>query len=512
MRTAKTEWLKWALSVVESQKPLDPQFSPTRRNFLKHTSKSALAFAVAPIFGTGVLGLNKPRIAIIGGGLAGMTCAWRLKKAGLEPIVYEATDRIGGRTMTIENFHPDGKNCEIGGEYFTSDHIYMIRMARELSLKVQTVSAPNKHLKPFKAYFGKKEIPLEELGRSLSLLADQINEDIASLPKFLSWEYADEFVHLDQMSISDYLRSKGADDLAYGFLNRAFTIENGMEANEQSALNLLRTFSSGFVYHPSSKIRSLQIKQGNQSICKELSSRLWKNIQTDHRLENFHQHTDWYKLTFRHQGRMKTVEADYVVMAVPFSVLRQIEHDVHFNDRKQLAINELGYGQKGSLLLGFDQKPWREQGYDGLTFSDEMFGYGSDLAPRHKGKSHVLSVKPSGKEAASFARLDTADAALKCLQSFDKIYPGISNHFDGQALKFCWSDNPNFLGSNSCYQVGQYSQFGGEEGKSVENMYFIGEHCSHDYKGTMNGAIETGDMAASNIIRRVERRKRKRRP
>ena len=506
MRTAKTELLKWALSVVENQKPTDLQFSPARRNFLKNTSKSALAFAFMPNI-TGLIGGGKPSIAVIGGGLAGLSCAWRLKKAGLEPIIYEASERVGGRTMTIKDFHGEGEVCEIGGEFFTSDHLHLIKLAKELSMSVQTASAPNKHLKPFKVYFSNKEIPLEELGKSLLSFSDKIVVDIEGLPQYLSWENADHFKHLDAMSIPQYLKSKDVDDLVYEFLNRAFAIENGMEANEQSALNLLQAFSGGFVYHPSSRIRSLQIRGGNQSISTELSSRLWKNIQTGHRLVNFHQHTDWYKLQFEHEGGIKTVEVDYVVMALPFSVLRKIENDVHFHDRKHLAINELGYGQKGSLLLGFDQKPWRDQGYDGLTFSDELFGYGNDHSPGNKGKNHVLSVKPSGKEAASFARMDTADAALKCLHSFNKIYPGIANHFDGQALKFSWSENPNFLGSNSCYKVGQYSQFGGEEGKSVENMFFAGEHCSHQYKGTMNGAVETGDQAASNIIRRVQRRK-----
>ena len=508
MWTTKTVWLRWTHSIL-ANKEHSQHFSPTRRDFIKNTSKSAIALAVAPNFSNDGR-KRKPRIVVVGGGLAGMTCAWRLKNAGLDPVVYEAADRLGGRTFTYRNFNENGASCEMGGEFFTSDHHHLVRLTRELKKKVYTASAPNRHLKPFKAFFDNKEIPLEELEKSLSVFFDNILEDLDSLPRSVTWEQADQFRHLDEMSITQYLKSKGADNLAFTFLKKAFTIENGMEANRQSALNLLQTFRDGFIYHPTSKIRSLRLKDGNQSLCTAMASDLWKSIRTNHRLVNLHQYTSWYKLKFKNGKRTKNAHADFVVLAIPFSVLRNIEHNIHFNKRKRLAVNELGYGKKERLLLGFGKKYWREQGYDGLTFSDEMFGYGSDQSPQQKGNRHVLSIKPCGQEADEFARMDTYDATKKCLRSFNKIYPGMSRHFDGQTLKFSWSDNPNFLGSNACYKVGQCSKFAGEEGKAVEDLFFAGEHCSIRYKGTMNGAVETGSNVAASIIRRVQRQRRKR--
>ncbi len=507
MRTAKTIWLRWAQEVLARHDQKDPHFSPSRRQFLQNSAKSAIAYSFTPVVGKSLLFSNSPKIAIIGGGLAGLSCAWRLKKAGISSTIYEASDRVGGRTHTVHDFHREGMSCEIGGEYFNSNHHHMLRLARELSLKIQTVSSSNRHVKPFKVFLENKEIPLSEIENSLLDLRNKLFDDLELLPELLTWENSDRFSAVDSLSITEYLKSKGADNLAYSFLCKAFTIENGIEANEQSALNLLKSFRGGLEYHPSSRLKSLQLKNGNQSMCQELSDRMWNTVQFGHKLVNLHQHTGWYKLQFRHQGKTKDIEADYVVVAVPFSVLRKIESDIHFPERKQQAINELGYGQKGSLLLSFDEKTWRNQGYDGLTFSDELFGYGNDMLPRNRGKNQILSIKPSGKEADKFLRMDTAEAALKSLRSFEKIYPGIFKHFDGQALKFSWSDYPLSLGSNSCYKTGQYARFGGEEGKSVENLYFAGEHCSLRYKGTMNGAVESGYLAADSLIRRVKSRK-----
>lgn len=512
MRTAKTVWLQWAMSVMERQsKNNRTNFSSTRRNFLKHTTKSAVGLAIVPGFLEEKY-RRKPRIAIIGGGLAGLSCAWRLKQAGFNPTVYEASDRFGGRTYSVEEFNKNGHACEIGGEFFTSDHRHLLKLTRELKLKIFTASSPNRHLKPFKVFLGEEEVPLEKLEQSLSDFFELIKTDLEGLPETISWESADKFRDIDALSIPEYIKNRGGDALTYKFLCKAFTFENGIEAKEQSALNLLTTFRKGFIYQPSSKIRSMQVKGGNQQICSELASKMWNNVVAEHRLVDLHQHTSWYKLTFKNGKRTKTINADYVVMTVPFSVMRKINHNVHFNPRKEKAIQELGYGKKGSLLLGFNKKTWRDQGYDGLTFSDEKFGYGSDLSPKNKGKHHVLSVKPSGKEAEDFSMMDTVDAAMKSLRSFDKIYPGLSKQFDGQAMKFSWSDNPLSMGSNSCYKVGQYTEFGGEEGKSVENLFFAGEHCSNKFRGTMNGAVVSGDLAASNIIRRLSRSKRKLKP
>lgn len=505
MRTVKTVWLQWAQYVLKSQSKNNPHFSPSRRQFIQNTTKSAIACTFIPNLKI-LSGTNKPRIAIVGGGLAGLTCAWRLKKAGLDATVYEASDRVGGRTHTIHGFQKEGSSCEIGGEYFSSGHRDMVHLARELSLKIKIASSTNRHLKPFKAFFDNREIPLDELEQSLLSLREKLAMDIADLPEWVTWENADQFIHLDNMSVAEYLKSKGADDLCYHFLCKAFTMEYGMEASKLSAINLLLAFKGGFAYSPSSKLKSLQISEGNQSICEELSSRMWNTVQLNHKLVNLHQHTNWYTLSFKIGGQVKTIEADYVVLALPFSVLKNIESDIHFPDRKQQAINELGYGQKDSLLLGFNKKTWREQGYDGLTFSDELFGYGSDHLPKNKGVNHVLSINPCGDEATKFLKMSTADAAMKSLHSLNKIYPGIYQHFDGQALKFCWSDYQHSMGSNSCYKVGQYSQFGGEEGKSVENVFFAGEHCSHNFKGTMNGAVETGNLVARNLARRIQRK------
>jgi monoamine oxidase len=61
-------------------------------------------------------GDGTPSIGIVGGGVAGLTAAYRLQAVGAKPVPFEASNRRGGRMLTIYDFHK-GMFCELGGEF-----------------------------------------------------------------------------------------------------------------------------------------------------------------------------------------------------------------------------------------------------------------------------------------------------------------------------------------------------------------------------------------------------------
>ena len=77
----------------------------SRRELLRRTAIVGVAGAAALTVdrSTGVRAATAPRIAVIGAGLAGLTCAYRLQQAGYAATVYEASDRVGGRCWTIRD-------------------------------------------------------------------------------------------------------------------------------------------------------------------------------------------------------------------------------------------------------------------------------------------------------------------------------------------------------------------------------------------------------------------------
>ena len=56
------------------------------------------------------------RVVVVGAGLAGLTCAYRLRQAGIVATVYEASNSLGGRCATRRGDFADGQTAEHGGE------------------------------------------------------------------------------------------------------------------------------------------------------------------------------------------------------------------------------------------------------------------------------------------------------------------------------------------------------------------------------------------------------------
>lgn len=74
-------------------------------------------------------------IAIIGGGITGLTAAWTLQKAGVPYTLLEASDRWGGK---IQTDHVDGFTIERAADAFlTAQKPWAIDLARELGLDEQ---------------------------------------------------------------------------------------------------------------------------------------------------------------------------------------------------------------------------------------------------------------------------------------------------------------------------------------------------------------------------------------
>lgn len=80
------------------------------------------------------------------------------------------------------------------------------------------------------------------------------------------------------------------------------------------------------------------------------------------------------------------------------------------------------------------------------------------------------------------------------------MLPGISKKYNGKASVDFWAGYPWTKGSYSYWKVGQYTAFSGVEKERRGKVHFCGEHTSQDFQGYLNGAVETGARAASEIL------------
>ncbi len=112
--------------------------SITRRSFLKKAGSITSATALSPFAVSTLLSgsSDDKRIIVIGAGLAGLSCAYELDKAGYNVILLEARKRPGGRVRTFRDPFADHLYAEMGAEYVNSEDSYAREYAKNFGLKI----------------------------------------------------------------------------------------------------------------------------------------------------------------------------------------------------------------------------------------------------------------------------------------------------------------------------------------------------------------------------------------
>jgi monoamine oxidase len=246
------------------------------------------------------------------------------------------------------------------------------------------------------------------------------------------------------------------------------------------------------------------VRGGNDQIVTRLASLLGSQTITGQALVALRRNPDGtYTLTFQASDQFTDVTADHVVLALPFLILKDSVDltQAEFSELKMIAIQELAMGSNSKLNLQFDSRPWVALRCNGETYSrsrlsSELGGH-ADAAP---GAAGILIDYTGGQVADTFGTGTPEEHAAEFLAQVEPVLPELSSHWNGRATVDWWAGNPYSLGSYSYWQVGQYTRFAGVEREPHEGVHFCGEHTSIDAQGYLEGAAETGERAADEII------------
>jgi monoamine oxidase len=157
-------------------------------------------------------------------------------------------------------------------------------------------------------------------------------------------------------------------------------------------------------------------------------------------------------------------------------------------------------GTNSKLHLQFTDRHWEGLGCNGETFADTGYQNTWDVTRAQAGRSGILVNYTGGDIGASFNSGTLTSRAQQFLGQLEPVLPGISARWNGKAALDYWTSYPWTRGSYSYWKVGQYTRFAGVEGEPEGNCFFAGEHTSIDFQGYLNGAVETGQRAAGEVL------------
>ena len=490
----------------------------SRREFVRMLSAAGLLTAAGGLAPRFARGGESPKpgarggdpVAILGAGVAGLTAAYRLLQAGIPCEIFEGSERTGGRILTKTDFNKDAMFCELGGELVDTNHADLIALAGELGVEIQELKAGDKGVDLY--FFDGKHYTDEQLIPLFEPFASKLAADFKGI-----YDKGENFTakarKFDKLSLAQYLgeTGKGVEKWVIDMLRVAYTIEYGRDADEQSSLNLIAFLkadtSDGFKLFGDSD-ESRRMKGGSSSLPNALAKALdgKVTINKGHRLAKIAQVGPNITLDFATGGTSKFVKFTRVICTLPFTMLRQVEgvKALALGQKKQEAIAQLGYGNNAKVMYGFTERWWRNPAVklpapsNGSIFTDLPLQCTWESSRGQAGESGILTNFLGGAGAKPF----TTERFDKFREELNRVFPGIAEKFDGQRAMMNWPEYKFTRGSYTCPLVGQYTTLLKVTGEPELDgrLIFAGEHTSGDFSGFMNGAVQSGNRAAKEVL------------
>ncbi len=434
-------------------------------------------------------------VIVIGAGLSGLHTARLLQVEGMRVIVLEASNRIGGRILTLTDL-PGSPNA--GGSQIGAGYGRIRSTARDLNVAIEPDTiAPN----PMLVAMGGQIIspqawatsPLNPLPAALRMMSPgQVFMALAGQANPIrtpdEWLTPDITAH--DMAAADFFTAQG---LSPDVLRMLDVSLNGNALASYSIINVWRTLClyaldremgpSGGVVGGTARLTdamAASLGDGGVRVASPAAA-----ITADER---------GVEVVLESGARLR---AAFAVAAVPFPALRRISVTAPMSGVQQEAIAGMPYTKIMHLYLEAVNRYWEEDGLpiDMVTDGplERVFGP-RDAAGAPTG---IVLSWINGDGCDSWMGLDDAAIEARAQAELAKLRPSAQVRLRRVVR---WTpDNPVAGGAYMHWAPGQIADWAAGMGAPAGRLYFAGEHLSRTYTG-MEGAMESGEMAATAIL------------
>jgi len=457
---------------------------------------SAMPAAAAPLPGA-------VDVVIVGAGLAGLTAARALERAGRSCLVLEARDRVGGRTLSHRL--PAGDIIDLGAQWIGPGQDRIAALVAELGLH------------PFAQHCaGKKVLALGDAVRTY-------DGDIPSLPilglialdraikriERLAAEVPLDAPHLareaaawDAMTVETWKRENVSTDGARALLDVAVQSIFAAEPRELSLLHFLFYLHSGGGLMRLSTIRGgaqqTRLREGFQEVSVRLAAALGDRVARSAPVQRVAQDDDG--VTVRHaRGEAR---ARFAVVAVPPALAGRIDYDPPLPAARDQLTQRMPMGSVIKCVAVYSAPFWRARGYSGEAVLDRgPVRIAFDDSPEDGGHGALVgfvladAARRIGAASAAERRREVLAALARCF--------GDEAARPVDYVEKDWSEEPWTRG---CYAglmpPGALTSYGAALRAPVGRIHWAGTETAVRWNGYMDGAIESGERAAREIVAR----------
>jgi monoamine oxidase len=441
---------------------------------------------------------SKPKVAIIGAGLAGLTAAYRLFQRGIDFDIYEARNRVGGRVLSalMKNYRGDFSVVELGGQSITDggEATNFFHLAQEFDLSIESQEVDLCSRIYYQGQYVDFQKQLSNYLKAHPTLLDSI-DSLAS--------QCNSMEELIKKSLID-------DPILQSAFATSMTAYEGINIKHQSIYHNLETFkcmlagglstSQEHYGHEENQITIKNIEGGNAQLPIKIAKLLSSHLFLNKVLRKIDKIDSQFHLIFQDES---TANYDRVILAVPASTYKNIRlsDNILVHERWE-RMQSLGYGENYKIFCPFNlgetlthrsiiTEPLRS-----FFTNDQSIAilYANQPIQDIEKEIEIVRKGYNIHDKLETMTVQIAEDQIQCSYT--------------QSITYSWIENPYSLGSYSGYSttlstaLDAKTVYGGEEFKALfkpspDGLFFIGEHTTLlDYVGTMEAAIESAERVA----------------
>ena len=472
-------------------------------------------------------------VLILGAGVAGMTAALELSKAGYKVQVLEYNDRVGGRSWTLrggDSFTELGgatQQCQFApGNYINPGpwripwhHHGLIHYCQELGVALEPFMQVNynAYVHSTKAFGGKpqryRHIQADYYGHVGELLAKAtgkgaLNDSLSKedgeilLESLRGWGGLDK--NMRYVKGRESSNRRGYDKEPGGGLSAEPIYSEPLTAEQLLQSGLWRSIGGNLAWDHHSTI--FQPVGGMAMVAKGYEKAVGHLIRLNSKVTAITQNDSGVTVDYldTKSGAKMKASADYCICTIPLPILAQVEMNV--GAELAAAIRAVPYSTSVKVGLEFNRRFWEqdEQIYGGISYTDLPISQISYPSSRYgdPGPGVLLGAYVGGAYGYEMTALPPAERIKRALEWGSQIHPQYKAEYRN-GVTVAWHRVPFVLG---CF--GQWTEdTRAEHYKNLCAMdgrvMLAGEHASY-YGGWQEGGITSAIDAITRLHQRVQ--------